>query len=506
MAVEYGKAKLWLPENENVTAEEPYFLLDATHRGDMYHIRAAMMKGDMNHSIYLYNCKADNKSAQQVRDYLTRSALSYGKHAIVVPWESKEGPPKTKGDPPVDGCFLDKEKVEKWKTGGKKDLSVCGEHLATKEIGKLDAFPKSMLDGMAILEEDTITALNEKFTKLCQDDKKWKKQLNADHSTLLLLFRDTGTASDTGVHPELDSGNDSLKTIDDIVKGLAAPQGTPAPRTVLCGNDKSIGNIPSIGHYWKEFEVPKEMQDKDNSRDAEAYFLKWAYEKGYYKMAVGFRSGALDLFTFMGIPTVSISLGEYVAEDRHRQLSKGPYKRVNVQYTHPRQASTGYIKQLYKKEEYPPAFFAAWWEGRNGPPSPYRQRTPTAAEKKKRATAPGDFKHLDKAVVGVGLRVAAERFLKWQTTAQQPQASVAAIPYEVTDTDARFWYPHDLTGDKLAKEREAREKADKEGLAERKKEEKELWQPDDQLKILTDKSGRDWMSVHNYVSPDAGDE
>jgi len=77
------KKMLWAPKELSENGD-PIFLMDATHRGDMYHFRAAMELGVPYSAVYLYNY---NKRAKQLKDYLTRSARESGKHIFVVDWD-----------------------------------------------------------------------------------------------------------------------------------------------------------------------------------------------------------------------------------------------------------------------------------------------------------------------------------------------------------------------------------------------------------------------------------
>ena len=169
--------------------------------------------------------------------------------------------------------------------------------------------------------------------------------------TILGQYRKTGTSwSDHkevgGVYPELDTGG-ALFEISDILPEVRGEVRKEAIWLVTCGNAEPLRDLPNIGEYWKEFDtVPL---GKDTKRDAEAYYLDWLFRKGRFQMTVGFRSGALDLYTFLGIPTVSIGLRNMRGESRHVLLAIQELKRYNVQYDKPRHYTTAY----YLRERVP---------------------------------------------------------------------------------------------------------------------------------------------------------
>ncbi len=112
--------------------------------------------------------------------------------------------------------------------------------------------------------------------------------------TILSLFRNTATKG--GVYPELDT-RDAIKEFNENKK--IPVKGANYLRTISCGNKNAISGILSVGEYWAHLTVPT----GETARDVEAYFYEWASKKNYYQMAVGFRSGTLDIFTFLGIQT-----------------------------------------------------------------------------------------------------------------------------------------------------------------------------------------------------------
>jgi hypothetical protein len=94
-----------------------------------------------------------------------------------------------------------------------------------------------------------------------------------------------------GAYPGLDTG--PFKS--DIREPVRYNKST---KILLCGNSQPIDDIPTIRHSSKNWKSQFFL-----ARDIEAYFLKWAFANNYYTFAVGFDGGALDLLTFLGIPT-----------------------------------------------------------------------------------------------------------------------------------------------------------------------------------------------------------
>ncbi|KAH0352646.1 hypothetical protein KCU83_g3354, partial [Aureobasidium melanogenum] len=123
---------------------------------------------------------------------------------------------------------------------------------------------------------------------------------------VLVLRRDTGKTLG-GAYPELDSGDapwDIVGTVGTLTNTAGAVQLMP----ILCGNvTDPHGRITTTGAYWDALEnVGSTYKPLLPQRCNEAAFLDWAYRQGYFDMVIGFRNGALDIFTFLGIPTVSI--------------------------------------------------------------------------------------------------------------------------------------------------------------------------------------------------------
>lgn len=470
-----SKIKLWVPndfeENEDV------FFMSATHRGDMYHFRAAMQI--LKYSVALYD---SGTSTVPLEDYLKRSVLNNAKHIWVVPWKSESLKNATKPASFV-GCSLDGKDVTNGENVKRRKLTVHSEYDATRKIAEKDTLPTEVSKNMAILTDDSKKTLGSQFEGLFKN--KWK--INPDSPTILSLYRNTGTKG--GVYPELDTG-DALKEINEIVKKIPVKDGKKF-RTISCGNKDAVSGIPSIGEFWADLTVP----ERETARDVEAYFLEWAFKKNYYQMAIGFRSGALDLFTFLGIPTVSIGLNHMIGESRHELLAKEAFKRVNVQYDQPRHNTTAYVKP--KIIVLLPQLSSPFWS--YDAPDGVKKRDAGNEDDKKKSQweKPSSFTAFDKIVLEVGLKIASEKYLKWTKSIQSLKEGISANP---TDTHtARYYYPTGLTDDKKLQYFKDNQKLDTNDIGARKKK-RDILQESDELFLRYETSSKgDWDDIHGIL-------
>jgi hypothetical protein len=227
---------------------------------------------------------------------------------------------------------------------------------------------------------------------------------------ILVLYRDTGTAED-GVYPELDSGG----AISDIVEVISntPPSNGIKMQALLVGNSKDLG-APSIKQYFKLLgENNKLTALKESARDVETYFMKWAYDNKMFSMVVGFRSGLLDSFTFLGIPTLSIGLKYMVGEERHSSLATSFFKRFNMNYDQPRHLYTAWIKKKFQGDRSPPdpvILASPFVPGQS--PEGVQPRTDVF----ERGVAAVGFHPFDKIVFHVAFRVAIEKEMEWVAT------------------------------------------------------------------------------------------
>ncbi|CAD6891725.1 unnamed protein product [Tilletia laevis] len=214
-----------------------------------------------------------------------------------------------------------------------------------------------------------------------------------------------------GTYPENDTDDTTCSQLKTIIEDANWEDGSKAT-AVLCGNaDGTVPAIPSIHEWFKQLNI-SELKSSDpvqdrirtfatkneiRSRDVEARFMQLAFKKRYIRLVVGFRSGALDMFTFLGIPTVSLQLCGLVGEERMNQLSPDPsahgneasklfdshnfnvFKRLNINYVTPRHDATKLCKstRTNKPEKY--NYNSPFWAGDfqfSGPlPEPAERRT-----------------------------------------------------------------------------------------------------------------------------------
>ena len=390
--------ELWVPKV--IEKDEHVFLMSATHRGDMYHFRAAMQIS--KYSVVLYDSSTETK---QLEDYLKKSTLKNKKQIWVVPLTGESLSSTTKPTS-FTGCLLDGKAVDDEKSIERRKLAIHSESGSTRIIAERSTLPSEVSKNMAILTDASKKTLDSKFEGLFKNT--WK--ITRDEPTILSLYRNTGTKG--GVYPELDTG-DALKEINEIVKKIPV-KNKKSLRTISCGNKDAGSGIPSIGEYWMNLKdlVPT----GETARDVEAYFLEWAFKKNYYQMAIGFRSGPFDLFTFLGIPTVSIGLRHMIGESRHGLLAKEGFKRVHVQYDQPRHDTTAYVKPRHRNAL--PQLSSPFWSD-SAPDGVKKRDVPNdEGKKKKQAEKPSSFTAFDKIVLEVGLKIAAEKYLQWTKSIQ----------------------------------------------------------------------------------------
>lgn len=522
--------KLWVPnifENDG-----PVFLMSATHRGDMYHFRAALQLENCSVILYDSNHTDDKRpKTKDLEEYLAESVLIKEKHIFIVPWgydvlSGKNLPPINNND-----CFLDRkiydEKERRSKPIKKLQLGTYSESISTELIAyAITEAPKSLQDvvnGMTILGgamendkfpdfeklEANFPDLSTKFAELWakwKDDKVLK--VESGENAILLMYRDTGTrdphpVEEMGVYPELDNGN-ATEEIREILAAIAKQKNKPLT-SFSCGLANS-----GIGEYWLDLQGLK-PSDKITKRDFEAYFLKWSYEKKYYKMASGFRSGALDLFTFMGIPTVSIGLRNLMGEKRHQLLADEKFERVNIQYDQPRHKATAAVTSLRWTSPPPKdrtTFASPFWDEDFQPPEGAKKRDIPANKKAEQMQKAGGFALFDKIVIKTGYMIAFQKYMKWDQTVStlktNPLTDQRELPRTVTTSNARFCYPFGLSQDALGKYFDANEKHDHDGvMAMRSKLDKRsetLQQSETMIKKYEKEYNADWDQMTRLIN------
>lgn len=116
----------------------------------------------------------------------------------------------------------------------------------------------------------------------------------------LVLWRNTLIAG--GPYPELNTGAESARQTIAILNGINI---VPAFIDV---SEVEVGTIRSFGAHCSDhpyFKYSTADWPTSSTRDREAFWVQRAFALKHFDMAIGARSGALDLLTFLGVPTVS---------------------------------------------------------------------------------------------------------------------------------------------------------------------------------------------------------
>lgn len=403
----------------------------------MYQVRAAMIAqitADKKVARYLYIHDCPNGS-NDLMEYLKAIAQKLRMSYFLVSYsrETLQAPAR----PPTDGrCILGvpqegagyKETILALNNDGSlvfQNISFITEGYATFRMADIVSTNESRAIWNEVKADMTIVQGNEDVLHQMFEKAnthlfgQWSKP-NSEQKTILVLHRDSGQGKD-GPYPEYDTG-EALAQIVSVIAGQKSSKGTMTLFPVVSGQ---VVSTPNIGQYWTHLGIVPGV----TKRDIEAYFLKWAYEQGWYHMVVGFRSGGLDLFTLMGIPTLSIGIRFLVGEDRHELLATQLFRRLNVQYDMPRHHLTAWIhgRPIKRKFSTDPVTFEAdcihspYWMA--PPPDnllfPPQSPKPASVEAeialRKVETAP--FIDFDKWTFDIALRVACERnFEGWGTT------------------------------------------------------------------------------------------
>ncbi|KAI9774130.1 MAG: hypothetical protein M1840_005223 [Geoglossum simile] len=377
LAVPTEPKDLWVPSTFAKSGK--IYLLSGTHRGDMYHVRGAMILEP--HPLLVFDCS--NKTLE-LTAYLAKPVPSPADVFLSSwTWEQLSGANNPGG------------------TGySKQEFEIISESAATTIIRngiKGPADKEKLSKGVAIIHKDDEAKLRTELEAVCAN--LFEKPKDSE-TTILIQYRDTGTKG-LGIYPELDSGTISVLEIATWIRAIPK-KGNDSLNVVLCGNASPIGNIHSIGEYFKSIDSDK--YPRQTKRDIEAFFLKVAFDKHYFRMAVGFRSGGLDVFTFLGIPSISISARQMVGEGRHGQLAQNNlFNRWNIQYELPRHITTKYLSKPKNQ-----MLGSPWWLFP-------RDREPTAAEKAHHSDTPTGFHKYDSEIVRIGIYNATIALLPWKT-------------------------------------------------------------------------------------------
>ncbi|EFY85736.1 hypothetical protein MAC_08206 [Metarhizium acridum CQMa 102] len=409
-----------------------------------------MLLPSRDYSLVLFDADVSAGSkTKDAQDYLSRSVIHNKKNFFFVSWDYAKI--ARSRSPPTDftNCCLNGQPYD---GRGIRSVAVTtyGESLATRLLQDAaskpnNGLPDSVLKGMFLLNPESMDYLRTEFGKLF--DKEWN--IKADDNTrftILVVDRDTGCQPE-GVYPELDTGN-GISVVREIVQGMMASTIGPHTLNVISCGYQSESSITGIGQYWTKLPKVDSVPNIDKTqpvtkRDVEAYFLYWASQEDqnqqYFKMAIGLRSGVIDLFTFMGIPTVSIGLRNMVGESRHKRLSGPNFKRVNIQYDVPRHSTTAFVEDRYNPQEV--LLNSPFWLG-GAPINALAGFPPRSAltdqQKMQEKTSPlQPFCDFDKFVLKVGVRLACHQYINWSTTVKTVNRN---FPQVLTTSAARFCY------------------------------------------------------------------
>lgn len=368
---------LWVPTDFAPGDAAEVYILHAQHRGDMYHVRVAMALKPR--PLIIHSCP---DAGSDLMDYLSRGLNSTAVYMTKLGWDQLTA----KNAPNKDTV--------------KKTFKLYSEGICSVVIWDAvnnGATLEQVREAVCRIDPSEKESIEAEFAKLCS---KLFGVRNTNETTVLVNYRDTGTKG--GVYPELDSGEQSIVDISTAIESMPGSEGKKL-KVVMCGNPEPLGKFHSIGEYFKG--IPSGSWPKSTKRDIEAFFFLYAFQNNFYRMSVGFRSGVMDLFTFLNIPSISISIRQYIGEDRHAFLAINPlFKRWNVQYEMPRHITTRFIPKTYK-------FCASpWWQFTGKEKSP-----PTDKEKAEHLSPLGNFSDFDKIIIQEGLYRGITQLLPWPT-------------------------------------------------------------------------------------------
>lgn len=422
----------------------------------MYHIRAAMILFPA--PLFLYECSPKHR---ELEDYLTWTAKYLGQPYFKVPWDFKIYSHPTKVPSSVDcfrgtqvrgdyheDSFLNEgpQKLESRpnvKTRGEvSSTHVFAAGITEYEFGKIKSrmalFPNTAIENR--IKQSLLPIIQKLFP-------------SRGRTSVLILHRASG-ADLGGAYPELDTGDSMDQLIDVVSKTLDSSRNYIQP--ILCGEiDSRGGRAHSIGPYWLHLKpIRKEFDNSITARDIDALFLRYAFELECFHMALGFRSGALDLFSLLGIPTVSIGLRNLIGEDRHNYLAQKIFRRINVKYGLPRHKATAWIRSNYggfvaesKTDMGVNVLCSPYFLKQAKPPFgvgvvPRKQPANPDAELAERAQLPGRFCAFDGWVLHVGVSVACEKYLGSRRSINRmtPEAN----DFVINRAYARYCYAADI--------------------------------------------------------------
>lgn len=405
------------------------YIMSAAHRGDMYHVRAALFTNPM--PLVLYDCPA---APNDLVEYVTVVPKDWS-----VPFFTTQ---MTMAQ--IQGAQAPAAGLQK------VEFQLVREATSTREF-KTNISKHDFKHSMAITT-DYRQMIYKEFQKPTINPFAAIGLPNSKTRHVLVLHRDTGCTDPNGAYPELDTGA-ALSQLVTMINAQKDFSTTISLKAITAGGPAGPN---SIGQYWTKLApvVATFRRHNVTKRDIEADFLLWAHNQGYFSMAVGFRSGALDLLTFMGIPTLSIGLRNMGGEERHALLVEQSLKRINVQYDTPRHGATEWVKS--DADATKAVLDSPGWK-KSPPFGITRTEKSLQVKAQIRATPPGRFNAVDAWTVEVALRTAAERFLKpWGQTVGSVQYEIQKqVPINhdiVTVRDSRFAYKSEDRNNAQARE------------------------------------------------------
>lgn len=380
--------ELWVPDD--IKKGDKVYILAGSHSGDMYHLRGAMSLEP--HPLIVHSC---DDTTKDLTAYLGKTAP----FAFVteLKWLDLVGDRE-----PTQPKQLYKRRVELVKEGQ-------ATRIIAHSITNCTQY-ETLKAGMIQIDNTAKDEIRNVLLDLCKN--LFGGVPNKPKQTVLVMYRDTGTSKEDGAYPELDSGNEAIQQIGSYIKEIPSAQGESLD-VVICGDkDNAFPDFRSIGQYFiKVNEACEKWLSGSNprpqtKRDVQAFFLKIAFDLGYFHMATGFRSGALDLFTFIGIPTVSISARQMVGEERHALFANETFLRFNIQYELPRQICTKFFASTKHHNRGQLYLGSPWWAFD-------KKQKPNAPQQDARKRLLRGFQNFDAEIVRTGLFHAICVLLSW---------------------------------------------------------------------------------------------
>ncbi len=294
--------------------------VNAGSRGDMYHVRAAMVSAGAPTHLLIYNVAEKNMSSAKSYIELIGDLQAKGSEIF---WSSL-----SKEDLGLVDNLKDPGLSHK---GDTDSTRYTADALRGQDDSRLQEFYRDY--AAPTPEQDTT------FTELLT-----RKKFQRETPYVLVNFRDSGHAG-TGNAPALDTGKTGMQNVIDAVRRALGDDVIPVP----------VGDFPA-GHTEREWPGPHlvkyyewaETKDR-RSQLALLYHLNTNFT---VLGAVGMRSGVTDQFAFAGIKTISIDITPY----QGRQIEE-QYPGENAMMRHP---SKGWNRGMKLEEAFGPHYGRAF--------------------------------------------------------------------------------------------------------------------------------------------------